>query len=88
MRDEATGATGDRRAGFVPVTARPIDMNQLVKLARETHRQRPSPPEFYKIWPFAAIFLSIPRANSNGYSQISYATEQGIFAAITGNFLQ
>jgi hypothetical protein len=44
--------------------------------------------EFCRIWPFAAIFVFIRRANSNGYSQIPYATEQGIFAAITGNFLQ
>ena len=44
--------------------------------------------EFCRIRPLAAIFVFIRRANSNGYSQIPYATEQGIFAAITGNFLQ
>jgi hypothetical protein len=44
--------------------------------------------EFCGIRPFAAIFVVIRRANSNGYSQIPCATEQGISAAITGNFLQ
>jgi hypothetical protein len=43
---------------------------------------------FAESGPLAAIFVFIRRANSNGYSQIPYATEQGIFAAITGNFLQ
>src|SRR5262249_54627608 len=34
----------------------------------------------------AAISASNQRANSKACSQIPYATEQGIFAAITGNF--
>src|SRR5262249_53392200 len=33
-----------------------------------------------------AIFASEQRADSIAYSRIPYATEQGIFAAITGNF--
>jgi hypothetical protein len=34
------------------------------------------------------ILVFIRQANSNGYSQIPCGTEQGIFAARTGNFHQ
>src|SRR2546421_3940506 len=42
--------------------------------------------EFRKFRASAAISTSNQRANSKSCSQIPYATEQGIFAAITGNF--
>jgi hypothetical protein len=42
--------------------------------------------EFRKFRASAAISASNRRANSKACSQIPYATEQGIFGAITGNF--
>src|SRR5262249_55567675 len=42
--------------------------------------------EFCKFGASAAISASNQRANSKACSKIAYATEQGIFAAITGNF--
>jgi Major intrinsic protein len=42
--------------------------------------------EFCKFRALAAISTSNQRANSKACRQIPYATEQGIFAAITGNF--
>src|SRR5215813_8103079 len=59
--------------------------NELVStpnslLTREINR------EFRRIRPSTAISASNQRANSRACSQIPYATEQGIFAAITGNF--
>src|SRR5262249_7697539 len=42
--------------------------------------------EFRKFRASAAISVSNQRANSKACGQIPYATEQGIFAAITGNF--
>src|SRR5260370_22345999 len=42
--------------------------------------------EFRKFRASAAISASNQRANSKPCSQIPYATEQGIFAALTGNF--
>src|SRR5262249_9986827 len=42
--------------------------------------------EFCKFGASAAISASNQRANSKACRQIPYATEQGIFAAITGNF--
>jgi hypothetical protein len=35
---------------------------------------------------FLGIFRSNQRADSTAYSQIPYATEQGIFGGLTGNF--
>jgi hypothetical protein len=42
---------------------------------------------FENFGPSAAIFASDRPGNSNGYDQIPYATEQGIFGGGTGNFL-
>ena len=50
------------------------------------HANREFNREFRKFRASAAISASNQRANSKSCSQIPYATEQGIFAAITGNF--
>jgi len=42
--------------------------------------------EFFKFGPFAAILAPNRPANSIGCSIIPYATEQGIFCRLTGNF--
>src|SRR5690349_22928847 len=44
--------------------------------------------EFSQSGHLIAIFASDQRADSIAYSRIPYATEQGIFAAITGNFFR
>ena len=44
--------------------------------------------EFCRIRPSTAIFMSDQRADSMPYSGIPYATEQGIFKRVSGNFFR
>ncbi len=44
--------------------------------------------EFRRIRPSIAIFVSGQRADSIAYSGIPYATEQGIFKCVSGNFFR
>jgi hypothetical protein len=44
--------------------------------------------EFFDFGPFWAILASNRRANSDGYNEIPYATEQGIISAEEGMFLR
>ena len=64
----------DDAVHYEPVSATKFPAN------REINR------EFCRIRPSIAIFASDQRADSIAYSRIPYATEQGILAAITGNF--
>src|SRR5207244_6370994 len=59
---------------------------QLSRVFVESRYNREINREFRKFRASAAISTSNQRANSKSCSQIPYATEQGIFAAITGNF--
>src|SRR3974377_501368 len=41
---------------------------------------------FCRFWAHSPIFFSIQQVNPKAYSKIPYATEQGIFARLAGNF--
>ena len=68
-------------------------------MAEDTVPTNPSPPskfpanreinrEFCGFGHSAANFASNQRGDSAAYGQIPYATEQGIFGGLTGNFFQ
>src|SRR5262245_60533668 len=76
----------------LPATSAMTEKTCACDILRTLHTKFPANREFNrefrKFRAAAAISASSQRANSEACSQIPYATEQGIFAAITGNFFE